>query len=101
MKLRAFNQDELLHVVDSHHGVYSYQIFSERFIDNLKTDINIVSYQSLINGNPHEDEYYFDIWSDGMANEEFVIDGKIYSVIENEGIYLIPTDMEIDDDWII
>ena len=101
MTIRKFNQDELLHVVDSHHGIYSYSVFAERYMPHLRYDENIVSYEALIDGNPYEMEYYFDIWADGLSTEEFIIDGKIYQVVENEGLYLSPLDMEIPEDWFI
>ncbi len=98
---RKFNQDELLHVVDSHHGIYSYGIFAERFLPHLVRQTNITSYEALRDGNPYEDEYYFDIWTYGLSTEEFILDGKIYNVVENEGLYLAPLDMEIPEDWFI
>ena len=101
MTIRKFNQDELLHVVDSHHGIYSYGIFAERFLPHLVRQTNIVSYEALRDGNPREMEYYFDIWSDGLSTEEFILNGKIYNVVENEGLYLAPSDMEIPEDWFI
>ncbi len=101
MIIRKFNQDELLHVVDSHHGIYSYGIFAERFLPHLVRQTNIASYEALRDGNPREMEYYFDIWSDGLSTEEFILDGKIYNVVENEGLYLAPLDMEIPEDWFI
>jgi len=101
MTIRKFNQDELMHVVDSHHGIYSYGIFTEQFLPHLVRKTNIVSYEALRDGNPYEDEYYFDIWTEGLCTEEFILDGKIYNVVENEGLYLAPSDMEIPDDWFI
>ncbi len=101
MIIRKFNQDELLHVVDSHHGIYSYGIFAERFLPHLVRQTNITSYEALRDGNPYEDEYYFDIWTYGLSTEEFILDGKIYNVVENEGLYLAPLDMEIPEDWFI
>jgi hypothetical protein len=101
MTIRKFNQDELLHVVDSHHGVYSYVIFAKMYLPHLVRQTNIVSYESLIDGNPYKDEHYFDIWAEGLCTEEFILDGKIYKVLENEGLYLAPSDMEIPDDWFI
>ena len=98
MVFREFNTDELLHVVDSHHGVYSYSIFAERYIPYLRHSENIEVYKCLTYEDNNED--YFDIWSE-LSCEEFVIDGKIYQVIENEGIYLAPLDMEIPEDFFI
>ena len=101
MTIRKFNQDELLHVVDSHHGIYSYGIFAKLFLPHLVRQTNITSYEALIHGDPYEDEYYFDIWTDGLSTEEFILDGKIYNVVENEGLYLAPSDMEIPEVWFI
>lgn len=101
MTIRKFNQEELIHVVDSHHGIYSYGIFAERFLPHLVRQTNIFIYQLLRDGDPYEMEHYFDIWSDGLCTEEFILNGKIYNVVENEGLYLSPSDMEIPDDWFI
>ena len=105
MTIRKFNQDELLHVVDSHHGIYSCGIFAERFLPHLVRQTNIVSYEALRDsghGAPQmEYEIEFDIWTDGLSTEEFILDGKIYNVVENEGLYLAPSDMEIPEDWFI
>lgn len=79
--------DKLQHVVDSHHGIYSPQIFAQRFPKGPCADED---WRILLEGPDHPN--YWDVWSDVADNWES--DGFV--ILESEGIFLVRAEVEND-----
>ncbi len=88
------------HFVDSHHGIYSGQVFAQRldseFINGQIAGIDAESWAILIDGPDNED--YIDVWAE--LDNVTITDtkGKEWAVYEYEGIFLYPKDADIDWD---
>jgi hypothetical protein len=105
MKAKSEEQKQILydqfdHVIDSHHGIYSGQLFAQTFnqlFENGKVKgISKESWQSLLNG--PDDEFYLDSWAD-LDNIEITSDRVKYLVYQNEGIFLYPKRINNLIDW--
>lgn len=90
--LRWF-EENALHVVDSANGIYSGQIFAERFGDNL-VDMSTDDLNALASGPDHDE--YFDVWAE-LSDYSVDIDGTEYQIFESEGIFLVPVEGQPDD----
>jgi hypothetical protein len=100
-------EDVAIHVVDSAHGIYSPQVFIEKFKENLcyldredplgETELDLVK---EIEKGP-EYEYYWDAWNDftEMCGVRTAIGNEVFGVFENEGIFLIPVHLIGEIDW--
>ena len=85
------------HVVDSHNGIYSAQVFAERYGDCIQ-GISKEELEILKAGPDYKE--YIDVWGEKLSNADVIVDDKPFRVYENEGIYLIPADVEIDfSEW--
>lgn len=76
-------------VVDSHFGVYTPQVFIERFGDNLIHDIKDIA-DILDDLSDPENEYYWDAWVTIIDNCTVTIDGKQYNIHTDEDLWLVP-----------
>ena len=88
-----FNNDSLILLVDSHHGIYIPQIFSEQFADLLTTE------QAKDLSNP-DNEFYWEAWEDVLSNIQ-VEDkkGNKYNIFQSEDLWAIPVNMEFPEDF--
>lgn len=89
--------DQFEHVVDSHHGIYSAQVFAEKFNETRIEGISKEDWTILLAGPDHED--YFQVWADCLDNITVDYEGKRWLVWENEGIYLYPEEIHDLIDW--
>lgn len=83
------------HFIDSHHGIYSAQVFAESLNFEQLKGITKEDYDILLAGPEHED--YVEVWANKLLN--IVVadkNGKEWSAYENEGIFLYPKDANID-----
>lgn len=98
MTIRPFNFDELILAVDSHHGIYSAQIFVQQYGDSISM-LSDEDKAILLQGPENED--YIETWADLLAGSfTFVnVDGKNYQILEMEDIWLLPEDMEFPESW--
>lgn len=95
-------QDELFamfeHFVDSHHGIYSGQIFAQSLDFSQVEGISQDDWDILLAGPDHE--HYVEVWADELQNV-IVKDsnGKRFLVWENEGIFLYPEEIQDQVNW--
>jgi hypothetical protein len=88
-----FNNDALILLVDSHHGVFIPQIFAEQFADLLTQE------QAKDLSSP-ENEFYFEAWEDVLNNVQVQDkEGKKYNIFQNEDVWAIPVNMEFPEDF--
>lgn len=110
---------EVSHVVDSHHGIFSAQIFCQRFGSSQarwpERETWIATWPdagrqraaqegdrlwaSVLAG--PDGEYYAESWCDILDNAVIMIDGERFFIHESEGIYLVRDGVEWCDicDW--
>jgi hypothetical protein len=94
-------QEELFamfdHFVDSHHGVYSAQVFAQSLDFKQIEGMTIEDWNILLAGPDHE--HYTDVWAD-LENITVVDqDGNKWLVYQNEGIFLYPESISELIDW--
>ena len=86
------------HFVDSHHGIYSAQIFAQMLDFKSVSGIDIEDWKILLSGPDHE--HYVEVWADELHNIEVTDQaGKLWCVWENEGIYLYPKEIHDLINW--
>lgn len=88
-------ENSLILAVDSHFGIYIPQVFIERYGEFL--DLSEDEIQTL---SSHENELYFETW-EYVSCRPFILDGIEYCIIENEDLWILPTDVEIPEDFFI
>lgn len=91
--MKKYNSNELILAVDSHFGVYSPQTFVERYCDSIK-DAKKQDIEDILSGPENED--YWEAWQH-IESCTVTIDAKDYSIMQNEDIWLIPSNMEWPD----
>lgn len=86
---------EVSHVVDSHYGIYSAQIFVERFGESLEFGEGSWALMAVddVKSGPNA-EFYCESWCDIMDHATVVLGDKRYNIHEDEGIYLVRDDVE-------
>lgn len=75
--------------VDSHFGIYTPQVFMERFADNIKHDIKDMADVLADLSDPYN-EYYWEAWETIIDNCTVTIGGNQYSIYTDEDLWLIP-----------
>ena len=88
-------EDSLILAVDSHFGVYIPQVFIERYGEFLE-----LSEEEKTTLSDPQNEYYFETWED-VSCRTFILDGVEHSIVENEDLWILPTDVNIPDDFFI
>jgi hypothetical protein len=89
---------EKMLLIDSHHGIYSWQLFAKCFA-NRAADVHGVSDEewAILEAGP-DHEFYMDAASSVDDNAVVTIDGVQYFFSQDEDIWLIPVGMEWDED---
>lgn len=95
-------QEQLLamfeHIVDSHHGIYSGQVFAQSIPFEQISGMTKEDYDILLSGPDHEN--YIEVWADELQNVVVTgTDGKRWLVWENEGIFLYPEEINDLINW--
>lgn len=89
--------------VDSHHGIYMYQIAYEKLDDIYKEQIGF-SQEEMVDIMYTDNESHFDC-VDKMLNTTFeTIEGNKFMLICNEDLWLVPMsfiESEESEDWFI
>lgn len=92
--MKTFN-DSLILAVSSAYGIYTPQTFVERYgmyLNLSQEDKDIIS--------DVDSEVYWEVW-EKITNKNFVIGGVEYSILENEDTWIIPSHLEVPEDfWI-
>jgi hypothetical protein len=81
----------LVHVVDSARGIYSAQIFTERFHEHLlNSDLDI----SPLHAGP-DHEHHAETWEELVLRGRFqaTTDDPVYTIHENDGVFLVREDI--------
>jgi len=93
--------DQFIHFVDSHHGVYSGQIFAQQLNELYKQGkikgLNHEEWKDLLGG--PENEFYIEAWANIESAEVTDDEGKEFIVFQNEGIFLCPKEIQGLIDW--
>jgi hypothetical protein len=88
-------ENSLVLAVDSHYGVYSPQTFVERYGEYLNLSDKDYSIMMDI-----EHDLYWEVWQE-IESRGFVMDGIEYTILQNEDIWILPSSVEIPEDfWI-
>lgn len=94
-------QDELFeqfnHFVDSHHGIYSAQVFAQSLDFSRIEGISLDDWNILLDG--PDNDLYVEVWADKLDNITVDLEGKRWLVWENEGIYLYPEEIHNLINW--
>jgi transcriptional regulator with XRE-family HTH domain len=90
--------DSIELAVNSAHGIYIPMVFCERYKQYI--DPECVKYFTN-EDNIHRDEHYIEEWIVFMDNEILNINGTEYNIIQNEDLWLVPTNIEIPESWFI
>lgn len=86
--------------IDSHHGIYMWQLFAQSFADrSIVSGVSDEDWAILEAGPDHDaSSQHLDV-ADTVENNAIVtIDGRKYFVWQDEDIWLIPVGMEWDED---
>jgi hypothetical protein len=88
-------ENSLVLAVDSHFGVYAPQTFVKRYKEYLNLSDEDYSIMMDI-----ENEFYWEVWEEIESNN-FVMDGIEYQILQNEDIWILPSSVDIPEDfWI-
>jgi hypothetical protein len=68
-------------LLDSHHGIYIPQLFSEMTISE---DVVSEEQKNILKEGP-DNEYYWDVWTEVLDNAEIVHDNKVWRLEQEEG----------------
>lgn len=83
------NLENAILAVDSHFGIFTPQVFIERFEDNLEHDMKNIA-DILADLSSPDNEYYWDAWASIIDNCTVTIDGDQYSIYEDEDVWFVP-----------
>lgn len=88
-------ETSLILAIDSHYGVYTPQAFVEKYGEYL--DLSNEQKEDL---SSPDNEFYWETW-EIVLDKGLTIDGIEYSILSNEDLWLLPTNVEIPEDfWI-
>jgi transcriptional regulator with XRE-family HTH domain len=90
--------DSIELAVNSAHGIYIPMVFCERYKQYI--DPECVKYFTN-EDNIHRDLHYIEEWIFFTDNETLNINGTEYNIIQNEDLWLVPTNIEIPESWFI
>jgi hypothetical protein len=86
------------HVVDSHNGIYSPQVFVERYQHYIRPDLKTPARNEYLNEvlRGPDDPNYWESWEELVNYIVITDDDDIeWTVYEDEGIYLIRNDLTL------
>lgn len=87
-----YDPEQVLCIVDSHHGVYVPQIFARNFSIKDPDDVDSENLKRLYNG--PEDEYYWEAWESILDLCLITIEGKDYYLHQDGDLFAVPVGME-------
>lgn len=96
--------DSFVLLVNSSFGVYLPSAFMERYADHIVTEGIFTNKEFQEIKTDLEDpnnEFYWDSWQDLEGKALLVIDGKRYTICQNEDLWAIPEGTEIPENWFI
>lgn len=92
--------EDFILIADENCGIYCAQQFAQSIDFERVSGIADLDWQILLAG-PNGPDYqdYFDIWDDQIEEITVDVDGRIYGVYNNVGIWLYPLDQQDSIDW--